>query len=81
VGDIVQVQLSFVVIPIKGGRRRMLTVLRSLALLDETFTINSVSPLKTFQRPNKANIDVRQGGKIEGNPIPVTDTETQGRIQ
>jgi len=39
VGDIVQVQLSFVVIPVKAGRRRMLTVLRSLALLDAAFTI------------------------------------------
>ncbi|KAF8811310.1 hypothetical protein BYT27DRAFT_7034303, partial [Phlegmacium glaucopus] len=37
VGDIVQAQLSFVVIPVKAGRRKMLTVLRSLALLDETF--------------------------------------------
>ena len=43
VGDIVQVQLSFVVIPVKAGRRRMLTVLRSLALLDEAFTNNLVT--------------------------------------
>lgn len=42
-GDIVQVQLSFVVIPVKAGRRRMLTVLRSLALLDEAFTNNLVT--------------------------------------
>jgi hypothetical protein len=48
VGDIVQVQLSFVVIPVKGGRRRMLTILRSLALLDESFTMNLVSLLKEF---------------------------------
>lgn len=34
VGDIVQAQVSFIVIPMKGGRRKMLTVLRSLALLD-----------------------------------------------
>ncbi|KAF8801145.1 hypothetical protein BYT27DRAFT_7011805, partial [Phlegmacium glaucopus] len=33
-GDIVQAQLSFVIIPVKAGQRRMLTVLRSLALLD-----------------------------------------------
>lgn len=46
VGDIVQAQLSFVVIPVKAGRRRMLTVLRSLALLDAAFTINPVSLLK-----------------------------------
>jgi hypothetical protein len=38
IGDIVQVQLSFVVIPIKGGRRKMLTVLRSIALLDGSFS-------------------------------------------
>ena len=37
-GDIVQVQLSFVVIPVKGGHCKMLTVLRSLALLDGSFS-------------------------------------------
>ena len=49
VGDIVQVQLSFVVIPVKAGRRKMLTVLRSLALVNETFTITSVSLFGTSQ--------------------------------
>ena len=44
-GDIVEVQLSFVVIPVKGGRRKMLTVLRSLALLDGDYTIKTASPL------------------------------------
>jgi len=34
IGDIVQVQLSFVVIPVKGGHQKMLSVLCSLALLD-----------------------------------------------
>ena len=34
VGDIVQAQASFVVIPIKGGQWKMLTILRSIALLD-----------------------------------------------
>jgi hypothetical protein len=38
IGDIVQVQLSFVVIPVKNGRRKMLSVLRSLALLDGSFS-------------------------------------------
>jgi hypothetical protein len=37
-GDIVQVQLSFVVIPVKGGHRKMLTILRSVALLDRSFS-------------------------------------------
>ena len=41
-GDIVQAQLSFVVIPLKGGRRKMLTVLRSLALLDRSFSQVSI---------------------------------------
>ncbi|KAF8809758.1 hypothetical protein BYT27DRAFT_7093807 [Phlegmacium glaucopus] len=39
VGDIVQAQFSFVVIPIKGNRRKMLSVLRSLALLDGSFSM------------------------------------------
>ena len=50
VGDIVQAQLSFVIIPVKAGRRKMLTVLQSLALLDAAFTINLVSLLKTNER-------------------------------
>ncbi|KAF8219531.1 hypothetical protein L208DRAFT_1071909, partial [Tricholoma matsutake] len=36
-GDIVQAQLLFVVIPVKGGQRKMLVVLRSLAMLDGNF--------------------------------------------
>jgi hypothetical protein len=35
-GDLVEAQLSFVVIPVKGGRRKMLAVLRSLALIKGT---------------------------------------------
>jgi hypothetical protein len=41
-GDIVQVQLSFVVIPVKGGHRKMLTILRSVALLDRSFQVSQV---------------------------------------
>src|SRR6266704_1117474 len=36
-GDIVEAQVSFVVIPVRGGRRKMLTVLRSLALIKGNF--------------------------------------------
>ncbi|KAH9960579.1 hypothetical protein BGW80DRAFT_1256107 [Lactifluus volemus] len=36
-GDLVEVQLSFVVIPVKGGHRKMLAVLRSLALIKGNF--------------------------------------------
>lgn len=36
-GDIVQAQLSFVVVPIKGGHHKMLAVLQSLAMLDGNF--------------------------------------------
>lgn len=43
VGDIVEAQLSFVVIPVKAGKRKMLTVLRSLALLDGAYTNKLVS--------------------------------------
>ena len=39
ISDIVQAQLSFAVIPIKGGRRKMLSILRSLALLDGSFSV------------------------------------------
>ncbi|KAH9953324.1 hypothetical protein BGW80DRAFT_1468665 [Lactifluus volemus] len=37
IGDIVEAQVSFVVIPVKGGRRKMLSVLRSLALIKGNF--------------------------------------------
>lgn len=80
VGDIVQAQLSFVVIPVKAGRRKMLTILRSLALLDKAFTTKLVSlpNLKTIQHDGP-KIDVRQGGK--NNAICTTNFEAQGRIQ
>jgi len=37
VGDIVEAQVSFVIIPVKGGRCKMLTVLQSLALIKGFF--------------------------------------------
>ncbi|KAF9455956.1 hypothetical protein BDZ94DRAFT_1353734, partial [Collybia nuda] len=36
-GDIVELQLSFVVIPLRGEHYKMLTILHSIALLDGTF--------------------------------------------
>ncbi|KAF8220010.1 hypothetical protein L208DRAFT_1336227, partial [Tricholoma matsutake] len=45
IGDIVQVQMSFVAVPIKGGMHKMLTVLRLIALLDGSFT--TVSNIKS----------------------------------
>ena len=44
IGDIVEAQVSFIVIPVKGGRRKMLTVLRSLALIKETLKKVCVKP-------------------------------------
>lgn len=38
VGDIVQLQLSFVAVRIKGGHMKLLTVLRSIALVDARFS-------------------------------------------
>jgi len=82
VGDIVQVQLSFVVIPVKGGRRKMLTVLRSLALLDESFTNNLVSLLKTIQCHNVNSIRQLEGGKSEHDHANrITHFKAQSRIQ
>ena len=37
VADIVQAQLSFVVVPMKGRLCKMLTVLRSITLIDDSF--------------------------------------------
>ena len=39
VGDVVEVQLSFVGVPLRDKRRKMLTVLRSMALLDGRFSM------------------------------------------
>ena len=38
IGDIVEVQVSFVVVPQKDGKKKMMPILRSLALLDASFT-------------------------------------------
>ena len=35
-GDIVEVQLSFIALPVRGEKYRMKSILRSLALLDNT---------------------------------------------
>lgn len=35
IGDIVEAQLSIVVIPMKGGKYKMLSVLRALTMLEE----------------------------------------------
>jgi hypothetical protein len=37
-GDIVEVQMSFVCVPLKEQNFKMLTVLHSIALIDSTFT-------------------------------------------
>jgi hypothetical protein len=58
VGDIVQVQLSFVVILVKAGRQKMLTILRSLALRDKTFTTKSVSLPKAIGKGEKTTPSV-----------------------
>jgi len=44
IGDIVEAQVSFIVIPVKGGRHKMLMVLRLLALIKETLKKVSVQP-------------------------------------
>lgn len=38
VGDIVAIQVSFVVIPLKGEKRKMLSILRTVTLIDGTFS-------------------------------------------
>ncbi|KIL65175.1 hypothetical protein M378DRAFT_77339, partial [Amanita muscaria Koide BX008] len=38
VGDIVEVQVSFVVTPVREGKRKMRTILRSIALINGKFT-------------------------------------------
>lgn len=55
VGDIVEVQVSFIVIPVKGGRRKMLTVLRSLALIKANS--KKVSKRKPHQAKQATNME------------------------
>ncbi|GLB39707.1 hypothetical protein LshimejAT787_0702170 [Lyophyllum shimeji] len=38
VGDIVELQVTFVVVPLKGDRYKMMSVLRSIALIDGSFS-------------------------------------------
>ncbi|RDB30758.1 hypothetical protein Hypma_005840 [Hypsizygus marmoreus] len=49
VGDLVEVQLSFVVVPLKGDKYKMLAVLRSIALLDGQF--RQVANVKSSAEP------------------------------
>jgi hypothetical protein len=48
IGNMVQAQVSFIVIPMKGGRRKMLTVLCSLVLLDGSLSNVTVWDLLTI---------------------------------
>ncbi|KAF8233119.1 hypothetical protein L208DRAFT_1558599 [Tricholoma matsutake] len=47
IDDIVQAQLLFIVIPVKGGFCKMLAMLRSLALLDGSFSKVCAQSYKT----------------------------------
>jgi hypothetical protein len=38
VGDIVEIQSSFVVIPVRGGEYKMVSLLRSVTLIDKSHT-------------------------------------------
>ena len=38
IGDIVEAQVSFIVVPLKDNKHKMIVVLRSIALLDPYFT-------------------------------------------
>ena len=38
VGDIVEAQVSFIAVPLKDNKHKMIVVLRSIALLDATFS-------------------------------------------
>ncbi|KAF8896010.1 hypothetical protein BD779DRAFT_1466051 [Infundibulicybe gibba] len=46
IGDLVEVQVSFTVVPLKAGKRKMLSVLRSIALLDGQFSQKRVMTKK-----------------------------------
>ncbi|KAF8801725.1 hypothetical protein BYT27DRAFT_7114467, partial [Phlegmacium glaucopus] len=38
IGDIVEAQVSFIVVPLKDNKHKMIVVLRSIALLDTRFS-------------------------------------------
>jgi len=51
VGDIVEAQLSFNVIPLRGEKHKMLMTLRALTLLDHTHsTVSTSSPQHQTKR-------------------------------
>jgi hypothetical protein len=52
VGDIVEIQMTIIGVPLKGRKFKMLTVLRSIALLDSSFT-----QVKTKPYDHKDNSD------------------------
>jgi hypothetical protein len=52
-GDIVEAQMSFIAIPLRGQTFKMITVLHSIALIDSTFTQVSQSNAICFNSTNK----------------------------
>jgi len=48
IGDIVEAQVSFVGVPLKGGKVRMMAVLRALTLLDCHHSMVRVKPFGSF---------------------------------
>ena len=38
IGDIIKAQISFIVVPLKDNKYKMIAVLRSIVLLDASFT-------------------------------------------
>lgn len=64
-GDLVELQVSFVAIPLRGERYKMVTVLRSIALLDGRY--GQVSGEKIFNFVEKSD-----------NTLPVDDKKDLG---
>jgi len=66
IGDIVEAQVSFIVIPVKGGRRKMLTVLRSLMLIKETLKKVCVQPTGPCMQliQNKADSNTSRNSEV-----------------
>ncbi|GLB38110.1 hypothetical protein LshimejAT787_0411610 [Lyophyllum shimeji] len=73
VGDIVEIQVSFVVVPTKGDRYKMMSVLRSIALIDGAFSKHKSSK----QQPEpKASITLKRKVQYEE---PADDEEEDRR--
>ena len=82
IGDIVEIQVSFIVVPLKHDKHKMIVVLRSIALLDPYFsqvkTENCLSQPYTHDASHSLGSIEMQDARARGNTA--SDFKTTSRL-